>query len=221
MKRPRRSGRVIPALFVCFCAGVGTGFWLKGNAATLTPAVTVLEQATPETAMRPVSTTGEPVLKPAPKTLASVVDELRDRRLRLPIDEADVDPMEGQFALGRNGGRRPHEAVDILAPRGTPVRAVESGTIAKLFFSKAGGITVYQFDPRGRFCYYYAHLDRYADGLRDRQTVTQGEVIGYVGTTGNAPPGTPHLHFAIFELGEDRHWWEGNPIDPYLVFRLP
>ena len=107
----------------------------------------------------------------------------------------------------------------MLAPRNTPVHAVENGTIAKLFTSKAGGLTIYQFDPDRRLCYYYAHLERYADGLNDGQTVSQGDVIGYVGTTGNAPANTPHLHFAVFELNADQHWWQGRPIDPYQVFK--
>ena len=107
----------------------------------------------------------------------------------------------------------------MLAPRHTPVVAVEDGTIARLFLSDAGGITVYQFDPTSTFCYYYAHLEGYADGLKEGDRVKRGEVIGYVGTTGNAPRNTPHLHFAIFELTPEKHWWEGTPVDPYLVFR--
>jgi murein DD-endopeptidase MepM/ murein hydrolase activator NlpD len=107
----------------------------------------------------------------------------------------------------------------MLAPRNTPVHAVENGTIAKLFTSKAGGLTIYQFDPTGRLCYYYAHLERYADGLKDGQAVSQGDVIGYVGTTGNAPANTPHLHFAVFEMNADKHWWQGKPLDPYQVFK--
>ena len=118
--------------------------------------------------------------------------------LRLPIDGMNPELVKGGFYESR--GSRRHEAVDILAPRHTPVHAVESGTIARLFFSKAGGITIYQFDRSGRLCYYYAHLERYADGLHEGDAVSQGEVIGYVGTTGNAPPNTPHLHFAVFEL---------------------
>src|SRR5262249_8340030 len=99
-----------------------------------------------------------------------------------------------------------------------PAHAVEDGTIAKLSKSKAGGLTVYQFDPADRLCFYYAHLERYADGLHDGQTVSRGELIGYVGTSGNAPPNTPHLHFGVFQLDADKHWWEGTAIDPYEVF---
>lgn len=123
------------------------------------------------------------------------------------------------FAEARDVNARPHEAVDILAPRNTPVHAVEDGTVAKLFYSKAGGNTVYQFDPDQRFCYYYAHLERYAPSMEAGRHVSRGEVIGYVGTSGNAPANTPHLHFAIFVLDADRQWWHGQPLDPYLVFR--
>ena len=136
------------------------------------------------------------------------------------IDGLDVDTLKGGFSEHRSGdGGHAHEAVDILAPRNTPVHAVEDGTIAKLFLSRAGGNTIYQFDPSQRFVYYYAHLDRYADGVREGQPVKGGDVIGYVGTSGNAPPGTPHLHFAISELGADRRWWQGDALDPYLVYR--
>jgi murein DD-endopeptidase MepM/ murein hydrolase activator NlpD len=145
------------------------------------------------------------------------IAELRDRVLQLPIDEADVEQMKGHFSQRR--GRRAHEAVDILAPRYTPVRAVEEGTIAKLFFSKAGGNTIYHFDPTRRFAYYYAHLEGYAPGLHEGERVNSGDVIGYVGTTGNAPPNAPHLHFAVFELTSAKRWWEGRPLDPYLVFQ--
>jgi murein DD-endopeptidase MepM/ murein hydrolase activator NlpD len=155
-----------------------------------------------------------PVITPVPTTGVSTGGPLR-----MPLDGVAVGAMKGGFYETRGGGSRPHEAVDLLAPRNTPVHAVESGTIAKLFNSKAGGLTVYEFDPTGRLVYYYAHLDHYADGLHDGDTVSQGQVIGYVGTTGNAPPGAPHLHFAVFETDRDRRWWKGTAIDPYPIFR--
>ena len=108
-----------------------------------------------------------------------------------------------------------HEAIDIMEPRGTPVRAAVSGTIRKLFLSKPGGNTIYQFDEMGVYCYYYAHLDGYAEGLREGMRVERGEVIGFVGSTGNADPRSPHLHFAIAELGPERLWWKGKAVDPY------
>jgi peptidoglycan LD-endopeptidase LytH len=149
---------------------------------------------------------------------ADLVTELRRRALQLPIDHASIDAMEGSFAE-RRGRTRGHQAIDILAVRNTPIRAVDDGTIARLFESKAGGLSIYQFDPARRFNYYYAHLERYAKGLQEGQRVSAGDVVGYVGTSGNAPKNTPHLHFAISELGPERRWWQGRPIDPYLVFK--
>jgi len=108
-----------------------------------------------------------------------------------------------------------HEAIDIMEPKGTPVRAVASGTVSKLFFSKPGGNTIYQFDEMGEYCYYYAHLAGYAKGLREGLRVERGDVIGYVGSTGNADPRTPHLHFAIFALGPEKEWWKGKAVNPY------
>jgi murein DD-endopeptidase MepM/ murein hydrolase activator NlpD len=117
------------------------------------------------------------------------------------------------------GGERRHEATDIVAPRGTPVLAVEDGTIKKLFLSKPGGITIYEFDPSERYCYYYAHLQGYAHDLKEGMWVSKGHVIGYVGTSGNAPPGAPHLHFGITIIGPEKKWWGGTPIDPFPILR--
>lgn len=165
----------------------------------------------------PAATTGKGSEISAPSMSAPLAAELKDRDLLIPIEGVKPDQLTRQFDDAR-GGRR-HEALDILAPQGTPVRAVEDGRVARLFFSKAGGITIYQFDPSERFCYYYAHLDRYADGLRENDPVRRGQVIGYVGVSGNAPKNTPHLHFAVFRLNEQKRWWEGTPIDPYDILR--
>jgi murein DD-endopeptidase MepM/ murein hydrolase activator NlpD len=127
--------------------------------------------------------------------------------------------LHDTFDEKRAGGLRTHEALDIMAARGTPVRAVEDGRVAKLFTSVAGGLTIYLFDPGEMFSYYYAHLDRYADGLHEGQQLRRGDVIGYVGATGNADDDAPHLHFAIFQLNADRKWWQGTPINPYHVLR--
>jgi murein DD-endopeptidase MepM/ murein hydrolase activator NlpD len=145
------------------------------------------------------------------------IQELQRRRLEFPVAGAVPSELRDSFHDAR--GRRVHQAVDIPAPRGTPVRAVEDGTISKLFESPKGGISVYQFDPAGRYCYYYAHLLGYAAGLREGQKVKRSEVIGFVGTTGNAPPNAPHLHFAIFLLDESKQWWKGTAIDPLLALR--
>ena len=144
--------------------------------------------------------------------------DLAARGLTIPVQGVSAAALIRSYHDARSGGRE-HEALDILAPRSTPVVAVEDGVIAKLFFSKAGGNTIYQFDPGREYSYYYAHLERYADGLKDGDTVRRGQTLGYVGTSGNAPAGTPHLHFAIFRLTADKHWWEGTPIDPFEILR--
>ena len=152
---------------------------------------------------------------PVSPTEAGEIVALRGRDLRLPVDGVDRKDLRNTFANAR--GSRTHEALDILAPRGTKVRAVEDGRVQKLFTSKAGGLTIYEFDPTQTFAYYYAHLDRYEDGLREGQMVKRGDVIGYVGSTGNASPDAPHLHFAIVRLGPEKQWWKGEPINPLLV----
>ena len=162
----------------------------------------------------------EPELATAAQMLRdeSAIAMLQRRGLEFPVEGVDRKKLRDTFSDTRGQGRS-HEALDIMAPRGTPVRAVEEGTIAKLFESRGGGgLTIYQFDPSESFCYYYAHLDRYAPGIREGQPVHRGQVIGYVGSTGNASPDAPHLHFTIFQLTPERKWWKGEPLNPYPLF---
>jgi peptidoglycan LD-endopeptidase LytH len=154
---------------------------------------------------------------PAPATLA-FSPQTSSGQLVLPVAGVSVASLRDSFDEHRGLARR-HEAIDILAPRGTPVVAAVDGSIAKLFTSGAGGLTIYEFDEPQSHVYYYAHLDGYRDGLRERSFVHRGEVIGYVGTTGNAPANTPHLHFAIGNLPPGRQWWKGEPINPYPLLR--
>jgi peptidoglycan LD-endopeptidase LytH len=162
----------------------------------------------------PVATTGtaEP---PAP--VPPSAENVEDRDLQIPVRGVDDNELYDSFDDAR--GSRVHQAIDIMANRGTPVLAVEEGTIKKLFESKAGGLTIYQFDPSEAFCYYYAHLDSYAHDLREGSTVRKGDVIGYVGSTGNASKDAPHLHFAIFRLTNEKQWWKGEPLNPYPILR--
>jgi murein DD-endopeptidase MepM/ murein hydrolase activator NlpD len=146
------------------------------------------------------------------------IDRLRGRQLLLPIQGYDLHQLRDNFAEKR--GTRVHEAIDMAAARGTPVLAVDDGTVKKLFTSAAGGLTIYQFDPDNAYSYYYAHLDRYAEGLKEGQVVKKGDRLGYVGTSGNAPLNTPHLHFTIFKLAPTKRWWEGTPINPYPLWAL-
>ena len=143
---------------------------------------------------------------------------LRSRGLVIPVFAVSAAQLVDNYTQPRSGGAT-HEAIDIMAPRGTPVLAVEDGRVTKLFLSKAGGITLYQFDPAAEYAYYYAHLDRYADGMTEGATVVKGQVLGYVGSTGNAAPNAPHLHFAVTRLGPERQWWRGTPINPFLIWR--
>lgn len=132
-----------------------------------------------------------------------------------PISGLALADLRDTFEEIHNGHR--HEAIDLMEPRGTPVHAVVSGTIRKLFRSKPGGNTIYQFDEMGVYCYYYAHLDGYGEGLREGMRVERGDIIGFVGSTGNGDALTPHLHFAIFELRPERVWWKGKAVNPYPV----
>ena len=158
----------------------------------------------------PLSTAPTPAQASTP-TVAAVGAELI-----VPVRGIQLAQLDNTFDDARGQGRV-HEAIDIMAPRGTPVLAATDGKVEKLFTSVPGGLTIYQFDPDGRHAYYYAHLDRYAVGLAEGKVLKRGEVIGYVGSTGNASEDAPHLHFAIFVLGTEKRWWEGTAINPYPV----
>jgi murein DD-endopeptidase MepM/ murein hydrolase activator NlpD len=153
-------------------------------------------------------------IEAAPPSMADAIGMLTRHDFEIPVRGVQRQNLRDTFNDARAIGRR-HDAIDIMAPRGTEVLAVENGTIAKLFTSKAGGLTIYQFDPTQTFSYYYAHLDRYASGLAEQQKVSRGQVIAYVGSTGNASADAPHLHFAIARLDTDRSWWKGDAINPY------
>jgi len=135
----------------------------------------------------------------------------------VPIAGIPASRLSDTFNEIHNGHK--HEALDIPAVRGTPVRAAVEGNVVKLFTSKQGGLTVYQFDDARNLCYYYAHLDHYAAGLREGALLRQGDVLGYVGSTGNASPRDPHLHFAVFRLDPDKKWYHGTAIDPLPMLR--
>ena len=134
--------------------------------------------------------------------------------LLLPVQGIAAHALVDTFSDARSGGRI-HDAIDIMAPEGTPVVAVADGTVEKLFDSKLGGLTLYQFNADRTLAYYYAHLQGYAPGIAERQAIRRGQVIGYVGSTGNANPDAPHLHFAVFQLGPEQRWWEGTAVNPY------
>jgi murein DD-endopeptidase MepM/ murein hydrolase activator NlpD len=223
MKRRRRFFRddvLAPWLTLLVILGV---WW--GGANLLNPSASIDARAEEEDVADAPETHAvlaaprDTVPAPAPASVSEdVMAALEDRNLVVPVVGVRPDDLVSNYDDDRGSGRK-HEALDILSPRGTPVVAIEGGRIAKLFTSARGGLTIYQFDPSEQFCYYYAHLDGYAPGLAEGQVVTQGQTLGFVGTTGNAPKDTPHLHFAIFALGDEKKWWEGTPLDPARVLR--
>ena len=165
------------------------------------------------------------IIAPAPSTdraAATPSDPEGERLLAarkpiIPVEGIAAPALRDNYEQGR--GSRRHEAIDIMAPRGSRVVAVDDGKLVKLFYSKAGGITAYQFDPTGQLAYYYAHLDRYAEGLKEGMALKRGELIGYVGTSGNSAPDAPHLHFGVYRLGADKKWWQGAPVNPFSALR--
>ena len=134
--------------------------------------------------------------------------------LLIPVLGVTAGQLSDSYTQSRGAGRV-HDAIDIMAARGTPVVAVDNGRVVRLFKSKPGGLTLYQFDRQEKLAYYYAHLDSYAPGIVEGRELKRGELIGYVGSTGNANPDAPHLHFAIFELGPEKYWWRGTAINPF------
>ena len=151
------------------------------------------------------------ILLPRPEPTAAATPQTRP--LMIPVPGVAPGQLRDSFDHIRVGGR--HEAIDIYAPRGTPVIAVDDGKVVKLFNSKPGGLTVYQFDDTQTWCFYYAHLDHYAQGLKEGTLLRKGDILGYVGSSGNASANAPHLHFTIFKLGPEKHWSQGMAIDPY------
>jgi murein DD-endopeptidase MepM/ murein hydrolase activator NlpD len=139
--------------------------------------------------------------------------------LLLPVQGVRAEQLVDTWGQSRAGGARTHEAIDIIAPRGTPVLAAAPGVVEKLFHSVRGGTTIYLRSPDRQVIYYYAHLDRYAPGLAEKQQVRAGQVIGYVGSTGDASPDGPHLHFAINLARPDESWWQGHAVNPYPLLR--
>jgi murein DD-endopeptidase MepM/ murein hydrolase activator NlpD len=151
--------------------------------------------------------------------MAAAIERLRDRDLTIPVAGVAPTKIEDTFSAGRDGGERQHNAVDILAPRNTPVVAADDGVILRMSTNALGGITIYAADRDKEFVYYYAHLDHYHGGLAVGKAIQKGDTLGYVGTTGNAPKDVPHLHFQIMLWPSDGKWWNGEPVNPYPVLR--
>ncbi|HET9441323.1 MAG TPA: M23 family metallopeptidase [Longimicrobiales bacterium] len=172
--------------------------------------VGILAGPVPLIAQNAVKASGTPSPHP-------IIDELKAKGLLLPVPGVDPSALIDTFRDPR-GQNRVHHAVDIVAPRGTPVLSTDSGRIIKLYRSRAGGLMIYASDASKRFIYYYAHLDRYHTGITEGQTIARGDTIGYVGTSGNAPANYPHLHFAILRSYNISKWSRGLPVNPAKVF---
>jgi peptidoglycan LD-endopeptidase LytH len=164
--------------------------------------------------------TSDVVEPPQPSGTETVTPEdlaLITREIEMPLEGIDPTTLHSSFDDRRGGGTRQHQALDIMAPRGTPIRSAAKGRVLKLFTSANGGLMVYAADSSERFVLMYAHLDRYAPGLTDGSALQRGQVIGYVGSTGNASPNAPHLHFAVARSADVKHWSRGKPIDPLPI----
>ena len=214
-----------PCLVGAFLAGLrlgllallaifGASIWWRqarpGSAGPRTPAATLERMSLPDRARPPLPDVGTLPMSDAE------IDRLRARSLLMPVEGYDLKRLRDGFREAR--GSRVHSAIDLMAARGTRVRAVDDGVVRKLMTSARGGVSVYQLDPEGRYCYYYAHLDRYAPFLAEGKPIRKGEVLGYVGSTGNAPEHAPHLHFAVYKLHDPSRWWDGTALNPYPVW---
>jgi murein DD-endopeptidase MepM/ murein hydrolase activator NlpD len=156
----------------------------------------------------------DPAAQVALATPAALVPAADQGKLLIPVEGVKAADLADTYGQPR-GKERHHEALDIMAAKGTRVLATADGKVVKLFTSKPGGLTVYQFDPTEKYAYYYAHLDHYAPGLKEGAQLKRGDLIGFVGATGNADPSAPHLHFAVVELTPEKQWWKGTPVNPY------
>lgn len=182
-----------------------------GNAAGVSVPTASRIQAEPPTAP---ATAMPQVLAPSATTITGQPAASASIDLMIPVASVTRAQLQDTYH-DKRGTEREHEALDIMAPRGTAVYAAADGFVRKLFNSQRGGITLYQFDPEQKYCLYYAHLDSYAPGIVEGRPLKRGDVIGYVGSSGNASPDAPHLHFAVFLLGADKAWSGGTPINPY------
>jgi peptidoglycan LD-endopeptidase LytH len=200
----------------------------KPNAVSPSPDTYGADSATPvrgfgptaiEATLRTDSTRTLVVIDSTPAAAPTETDlAVLRREIILPVAGIVKSSLRDTYGEMR-GGTRTHEALDIPAPRGTTVLSAAPGRVLKLFTSKAGGLMVYAADSTERFILMYAHLDAYQSGLADGQPLRRGQPIGIVGTTGNAPPTVPHLHFAVASSSDVKQWWKGAPVNPYPLLR--
>lgn len=195
----------------------GTANINAAPAATPTPSASVEISPTPAAAPSPSPTIPPPADEPAPKDVQVNTMQPTDK-LIIPVVGVKSSELRDTFKDARSEGRV-HDAIDIMAKKGTPVVAAADGEIARFFDSERGGITIYQYSSDKKMIYYYAHLDRRAENLREKEFVKQGTIIGYVGDTGNAGAGNDHLHFAIWIVEDPKRYWDGTNINPYPLLK--
>jgi peptidoglycan LD-endopeptidase LytH len=221
----QRTKTLLLALVFLATLGVFLG-WLSRRqgyqkAITVSPSPTSgpspLTSSPPLTSVSPSSEVS-PAATPAADNAKVQSSATPTAGLIIPVAGVSREQLLDTFTAARGDGRV-HDAIDIGAPKGTPVLAVAAGKILRLFQSKAGGTTIYQLSADEKFIYYYAHLDRYADGLIEGSFVVQGETIAYVGDTGNAGAGNYHLHFSVAMTSDPKRWWDGVNINPYPLLR--
>lgn len=201
----------VTALFALVACAACTRPVLYYPAPERAPAPTAQPAHTGTTASSPPLATASPSGDGA----AGDMDYLRERRILVPVAGADMSKVEDSFNEGRDAGERTHHAIDILAPRGTPILSADDGKILRMTTSTLGGISMYTADASNRLVYYYAHMDRYNDAMSPGRAISRGDTLGFVGTTGNAPKDTPHLHFQVMRWPADGKYWNGEPIDPF------
>jgi murein DD-endopeptidase MepM/ murein hydrolase activator NlpD len=197
---------------VVITALITTGFWFA-------MAMWWVQHQSP--APEPPHTLSRPQMLPTgPRNGSDAPTFGGEPRLIVPVVGVRPEHLVDTFTQARASGTRRHDAIDILAPRGAPVIAAAAGKVEKLFLSKEGGNTIYIRSPDGRWLFYYAHLDHYQPGLVEGMAIEQGAMIGSVGSTGNADPAAPHLHFAVWMTSPDRKWWEeATALNPYELLK--
>ena len=226
---PRDAGRievisyvqcalVVATVLAAAAMARGYGAAAAGGVVPVTPAEAAPSAVPTTPAVTSADTAGVPPLTPSGTETVTGDDlALLARELAMPLDGIDPATLRSNFDERRGGGTRQHQALDIMAPRRTPVRSAAKGRVLKLFTSAAGGLMIYAADSSERFIMMYAHLDAYEPGLRDGAPLARGQPIGYVGFTGNAIASAPHLHFAVARSADVKRWSRGKPIDPLPV----
>jgi murein DD-endopeptidase MepM/ murein hydrolase activator NlpD len=169
--------------------------------------------AAPDTVKTPSKT---PSLMTVGNVALSDDQYLRERAIVMPVAGADITRVTDSFYEPRDGDRV-HRAIDILAPRGTPILSADDGWILRMSTNQLGGISMYTVDSQSRLVYYYAHMERYNDAMTPGRAIARGDTLGYVGTTGNAPKNLPHLHFQVMRWPSDGKYWVGEPINPFTA----